>query len=104
MTLTDDTTDVVVGQQAFQYVVNGNSLFVQDPSAVTSWLNQYSSNSNLDVGLSINTDVQAIKSGTATVTSNAIYQGVNYASGSASWTASVPSGGGGCHTRVCPNQ
>jgi hypothetical protein len=104
VTLTDDTTGVVVGQQTFQYIVNGNSLFVQDPSAVSSWLNQFSSNSNLDVGLNLDTDVQAITSGTATVTSNAVYQGVNYASGSASWAASFPSGGGGCHTRFCPNQ
>jgi hypothetical protein len=103
VTLTDDNTGVIVGQQTFQYVVNGNGLFAQDPNAVSAWLDQFTSYSSLDVNLTTATDMQATSSGTATVTSNALYQGVTYTSSSASWAGS-PIGGGGCKPPRCPLQ
>jgi hypothetical protein len=104
ITLTDHNTGAIVGQQTFQYVVNGNGLFVQDPSAVSSWLNQFTSYSNLDVTVAAATDMQATSGATAMATGNAVYRGVTYASASVSWAGAPPSGGGSCHTRFCPNQ
>lgn len=103
VTLTDDNTGAVVGTQSFQYVVNGNGIFAQDPSAVSNWLNQFTSYSSLDVNIVANTNLQAINSGTASVTANAVYQGTTVASGSASWPG-ISIGVVGCHTRICPNQ
>jgi hypothetical protein len=103
VTVTDDTTGAVVGTQTFQYVVNGNGLFAQDPSAVSSWLSGFTSYSSLDVTVAANTSLQATSSGTASVTANAVYQGTTYASGTASW-AGISTGGGGCHTKICPEQ
>jgi hypothetical protein len=103
--LTDDTTGITVGQQTFAYVVSGNGLLVQDPAAVSSWLNQFASYSNLDVTVTANTNVQAVASGNVTVTNNGVYQGLTYTSASTSWQAVVLGGGGGtCHTPRCPVQ
>jgi hypothetical protein len=102
--LIDDTTGVTVGQQTFAYVVSGNGLLVQDPAAVSSWLGQFTSYSNLDVTVTASTDMQAVASGNVTATNNAVYQGVNYAAASMSWTAVVGGIGGTCHTARCPVQ
>lgn len=104
VTVTDDDTGVVVGQQTFEYVVSGNGLFAQNPSAVSAWLDQFTAYTNLDVSVATASNMQANSPGAASVTSNATYQGVNYASASGSWTAPPIGGGGGCHTRICPNQ
>ncbi|HET6841692.1 MAG TPA: hypothetical protein VFK06_08390 [Candidatus Angelobacter sp.] len=103
ITLTDDNTGATVGQQTFQYVVSNNSLFAQDPTAVSTWLSQFSSYTNLDVSVVAKTDMQAAGSGTVTVTNNAIYQGTSYASASTSWVAS-PIRPGGCIGGRCPLQ
>lgn len=102
ITLTDANTGSTVGQETFQYVVNGNSLFLQDPTAVSTWLSQFTSNTSLNVTVAASTDMQAIGSGTATVTNNALYQGTSYASASTSWVA--PAGCGGLHSlrQLCP--
>ncbi len=104
ITVTDATTGAIVGQQAFAYDVRGNGLFAHDPNAVSSWLQQFASYSSLDVSVNAATDLNATNTGTATVTTNAVYQGITYASSSASWTRNPIGGGGGCHTRICPNQ
>ncbi len=102
--VTDNTTGIVIGQQSFAYDVRGNSLLAHDPSAVSSWLQQFTSYPDLDVAVSANTDMANITPGTATVTASAVYQGVTFASTTGSWTRSPIGGGGGCHTRICPNQ
>ena len=104
ITLIDDNTGVTVGKQTFQYVVSNNGLFAQDPNAVSTWLGQFSSYSNLDVTVVANADMQPITSGTVTVTNSAIYQGTSYASASTSWVASTIGGGGGGCTPRCPVQ
>lgn len=93
ITLTDANTGSTVGQETFPYVVTGNSLSFQDPTAVSAWLNQFTSSSSLNVTIAASTDIQAISSGTATVTNNVAYQGASYASASTSWVA--PAGCGG---------
>src|SRR6185312_12457186 len=88
ITIKDDTTGSTLGQQTFQYVVKGTGLVPQNPSAVSSWLDQFTSYSSLDVTVTANTDMQAMNVGTVMVTNNALYQGTSYASGSTSWTQS----------------
>jgi len=88
ITVKDDTTGATLGQQNFQYVVKGTGLVPQDPTAVSTWLDQFSSYSSLDVTVTASTSMQTISPGTATVTSSAVYQGSTYASGSTSWTTS----------------
>lgn len=88
VTIKDDNTGVTIGQQDFQYVVKGTGLVPQDPTAVSNWLDQFASYSNLDVTVTASTAMQALNPGTVTVTNNAVYQGTTYASGSTSWTSS----------------
>jgi hypothetical protein len=104
LTLTDSDTGVTIGQQTFQYVVRGNGLFAQDPTAVSAWLNQFTSYTSLDMTATANTDVQVIDPGTVTVTNNVLYQGTSYASATTSWVATVGGGGTGCTPRICPIQ
>ena len=105
VTLTDSDTGATVSQQTFQYTVRGNGLFAQDPTAVSAWLNQFTSYASLDMTATANTDVQVIDPGTVTVTNNVLYQGTSYASASTSWVAAYGDGGGtGCTPRICPNQ
>jgi hypothetical protein len=104
ITLTDDNTGVTVGQQAFQYVVRGNGLFAQDPNAVSAWLNQFTSYTSLNVAVVASTDMQAVDSGSVTITESAVYQGTSYASASTGWVAPYGGGGDGCTPRICPNQ
>jgi hypothetical protein len=104
ISVTDNATGVIVGQQNFAYVVNGNGLFAQDPTAVSTWLNQFTAYTDLNVSVAATTDMQAIRAGTATATSNAVYQGITYASSTVSWAGQPVVGGGGCHTARCPLQ
>ena len=104
VTLTDSDTGATVSQQTFQYVVRGNGLFAQDPTAVSAWLNQFTSYTSLDMTATANTDVQVLDPGTVTVTNNVLYQGTSYASASTSWVSTVGIRGGGCTPRICPNQ
>lgn len=105
VTLTDSDTGATVSQQTFEYVVRGNGLFAQDPTAVSAWLNQFTSYTSLDMTATANTDVQVIDPGTVTVTNNVLYQGTSYSSATTSWVATVGGGGrGGCTPRICPNQ
>ena len=101
LTLTDETTNQVVGQQSFGYVVQGTSLYAQDPAAVHNWLQQFAGYAAIDVGVDVTSTLKSTGAGGATV--SAVYQGTTYASSSVSWAGS-PVGGGGCHTRICPNQ
>ena len=100
VTITDETTNQVVGQQSFGYVVQGTSLYAQNPAAVSSWLQQFAGYSAINVGVNVTTTLQSAGAGGATV--NSVYQGTTYASSTVAWSA--PTGGGGCHTRICPNQ
>jgi hypothetical protein len=101
----DLTTGQIVGQQTFGYVVNGNSLYAQDPTAVYNWLQQFTSYASIDVIVNVDTDVDATSVGGVSSTGNAQYQGITYASATVSWTYSGGTGGGdGCTTRICPNQ
>lgn len=105
ISVTDATTGVIVGQQDFGYVVNGNGLFAQDPNAVSNWLQQFTAYSSLDVTVAATTYMEAIITGPSSATINAVYQGVTYASATGSWSGHPPiEGGGGCRTRICPNQ
>lgn len=101
VTLTDLNTNQVVGQQPFAYVVRGNSLYAQDPTAVSNWLEQFSGYSNLDVATNVSTNLAPTAAGSATL--NAQYSGVTYASSTVTFSR-PPIGGGTCHTRICPNQ
>jgi hypothetical protein len=101
VTLTDLNTGQVAGQQSFAYVVRGNSLYAQDPTAVSNWLQQFSGLANLDVATNVSTDLAPTAAGSATL--NAQYGGVTYSSSTVNFQRPVI-GGGGCHTRICPNQ
>lgn len=105
LSIIDHASQVTVGQQTFNYVVNGNSLFAQDPTAVHNWLQQFSSYADVDVQIDVTPVVTAIAPGTVSSTGTAVYQGTSYASATASWTYTrTPGGGGTCTTRICPNQ
>src|ERR1700743_311990 len=56
VTVTDGTTGSTLGQETFQYVVRNQSLFAADPNAVSTWLNQFASSSNVNVTVAANTD------------------------------------------------
>ncbi len=101
VTVTDLNTGQVAGQQSFEYVVRGNSLFAQDPTAVSNWLRQFTSLTNVDVATNVSTDLSPTAAGSATL--NAQYSGVTYTSSTVTFQR-PPIGGGGCHTRICPNQ
>lgn len=101
--VTDNTTGALLAQQNFAYDVRGNSLLAHDPASVSSWLQQFTSYSDLDVSVTASTDMANVNPGSASATASAVYQGVSFASTTASWTRNIV-GGGGCHTRICPNQ
>ena len=90
VTITDATSGVTLGQQTFQYVVSGTSLLVQDPAAFSAWLQQFASYPSVNATVEAATTMQTIATGTSTVTSNAVYQGVTYASGTARWARTRP--------------
>ena len=101
----DLTTGQFVGSQTFGYVVRGNSLYAQDPTAVYNWLQQFTGYASIDVITDVATDVQTTAPGSASSSGNAQYQGITYAAGTVGWVYTrPPAGGGGCHTRICPNQ
>ena len=104
ITVFDDNTGATIGQQTFQYVVSGNSLVAQDPTSVSTFLQGFTSYNSVDVTVTANTDMESVTTATTTVTNNAVYQGVTYASGSVSWAGRPPSGGGTCGTSRCPIQ
>ncbi len=104
LSIIDHPSQVTVGQQTFNYVVNGNSVFAQDPTAVHNWLQQFANYADVDVEVDVNPTVTAIAPGTVTTTGSALYQGTTYASATASWTYAGDTGGGTCQTRICPNQ
>lgn len=81
----DLTSNQVVGQQAFGYVVNGTSVYAQDPTAVYNWLQQFTGYANIDVVADLVTSAVTTSTGTASVTGTAQYQGSAYASSTASW-------------------
>jgi hypothetical protein len=103
ITLTDANTASTIGQGTFQYVVRNQSLYAQDPSAVSAWLGQFTAYSNINVTVNANTDVQPVSQGTVTVTNNAQYQGTTYASASTSWQANLNCGTGTL-SHLCPVQ
>jgi hypothetical protein len=87
VTVSDASSGQVYGQQAFGYVVSGNSLYAQDPTALYNWLTQFSGYSCLDVTENLN-DLQGrdtVSSGTASATASAVYQGTTYGSSTATW-------------------
>lgn len=102
LSIIDHTSQVTVGQQTFNYVVNGNSLYAQDPTTVHNWLQQFASYTDVDVQIDVTPVIKAISAGNVSSTGSAVYRGTTYASATAAWTYSGPSGSG-CGTHVCPN-
>jgi hypothetical protein len=100
----DLTTGQIIGQQSFGYVVNGNSLYAQDQTAVYNWLQQFTSYADIDVIVTADTTLQTTASGSASSTGSAQYQGTSYASTTVGWTYTDTGGTGPCQTRICPNQ
>jgi hypothetical protein len=92
LSVADATTGQTINQQSFGYVVSGNSLYAQDPTAAYNWLQQFANYSNVSVRVEVSPVLQTITPGSASATGNAQYQGVTYGSGTASWsyTASGP--------------
>lgn len=100
----DLTTGLIVGQQNFGFVVNGNSIYAQDPTAVYNWLQQFTGYANIDVIVDVATTLNTLSEGSASSTGSAVYLGVPYASATAGWSYTGGGGGSGCHTRICPNE
>ena len=100
----DLTTGQIVGQQSFGYVVNGNSIYAQDPTAVYNWLQQFTGYANIDVIVGVDTTLLTTAPGSASSVGSATYQGTSYASASVGWNYIDNGGVGTCHTRICPNQ
>jgi hypothetical protein len=94
VTVTDLSTGNVVGQQSFGYTVSGSTLYVQDPTAVQNWLDQFTSYTEVEVGVAINSlaGQDTATSGTGTATGTAVYQGTTYASQYSSWNIGGGSG------------
>ena len=104
VTVKDLTTGQNVGQQTFGYVVNGNSIYAQDPTAVHNWFQQFTGYANIEVDAAVDTTLQTINSGSASSTGSAQYQGATYGSATVGWDYTATDGGGTCQTRICPNQ
>jgi hypothetical protein len=87
LTVSDASTGQVLGQETFGYVVQGSSLYAQDPNALHNWLSQFGSYSDVyvdeqETGLA---GQGAPTSGTASATASAEYEGTTYASADQSW-------------------
>lgn len=85
ITITDDSTDSVLGSETFPFTINGNSAAFTDPSAVNQWVRSFSSYPG---NVSVNTQfyVATTTPGTGqtgTVQITAEYSGSPYLSGSA---------------------
>ena len=104
VSVVDLTNGQTVGQQNFGYVVVGNSLYAQDPTAVYNWLQQFTGYANIDVIVEAATVLHTTTDGDASSTGSAVYLGVPYASATLGWSYVGSGGGTGCHTRICPNQ
>jgi hypothetical protein len=63
ITLTDGDTAATIGQETFQYVVRNQSLYAQDPNAVSTWLNQFATYPNINVAVAADTDVSVTRQG-----------------------------------------
>ncbi|MBZ5509338.1 MAG: hypothetical protein LAO78_28095 [Acidobacteriia bacterium] len=101
----DLTTGQIVGQQNFNYVINGTSVYAQNPSAVYNWLQQFTGYSSIDVITNLTTPLQSITDAPSSVTGSVQYQGTTYASASAGWEPSDTCGtdNGGINQReICP--
>jgi hypothetical protein len=103
----DLTTNQIIGQQAFGYVVNGTSVYAQDPTSVYNWLQQFTGYANIDVVADLVTNAVTTGTGTASVTGTAQYQGSTYASSTVSWEYTGPTDGQcqpGTSRTFCPRQ
>jgi hypothetical protein len=101
----DLTTGQIVGQQNFDYVINGTGVYAQNPSAVYNWLQQFTGYADIDVITNLATPVQSITDAPSSVTSSVQYKGTTYASSSAGWEPSDTCGtdNGGINQReICP--
>ena len=85
-------------------MINGTSLYAQDPTAVHNWLLQFTGYSDVDVDVDTTADLQTLAVGSASATANAQYQGATYASTTVSWDYNTTPPSGGCDTPICPNQ
>lgn len=104
VTVKDLTTGQNAGQQTFGYVVNGNSIYAQDPTAVHNWFQQFTGYANIEVTAAVDATMQTTSAGSASSTGSAQYQGVTYGSATVGWEYTPTTGGGTCQTRICPNQ
>ena len=92
VTVSNASTGQLLGQQTFGYVVQGDSLYAQDPTALHNWLSQFGSYSDVYVDEQVSDLMgeDTATSGTASATAHAEYQGTTYASAYKSWP--IPSG------------
>lgn len=94
VTVKNLSNNQTVGQNSFAYVVRGNSLYAQDPTAVYNWLQNFTSYASIDVLVDMNTPLQPLSDGVVGVTRQAQYQGTTFASSTSSLTFTSRSGGG----------
>ncbi len=101
----DVTTGQIVGQQPFGYVINGTSVYAQDPSAVYNWLQQFTGYADIEVTTNVPTSLESIDGTSSSSAAGAVqYQGTTYASGSASWEPSNSNCGTGDTLGFTENQ
>jgi hypothetical protein len=103
LTVKDLNANQNVGQQSFGYVINGASVYAQDPTGVYNWLQQFTGYANIDVIVDVEPTLQATTATNSSATGSAVYQGQTYGSATVGWDATT-GGGSGCTTRICPNQ
>lgn len=90
VTVTDASTGSTLGQQSFGWVVSGDSIYAQNPTAVHNWLQQFSGYSSVDINVQLRPEVETSAYGSASATDKAEYDGTTYASATAGWYYSNP--------------
>ncbi len=90
LSIKDLTTGTIVGEQSFSYLVRGNSFYAQDPTAVYNWLQQFTSYADVDILINLAPTLDTTTEGSASATSNALYEGTTYASTTVSWERTPP--------------
>jgi hypothetical protein len=101
ITISDENTGTLLGQQTFGYTINGNDqLTLDNPTAVTNWVRSFSSyNGYVEVKFQAMLNVYLPpQNQTATVSTQWLYQSTPYASSSTTFNSSPPGGGHLCTT------
>jgi|GEM_PF-5970405 len=90
MTVTDATNGSTLGQESVGWVVNGTSIYAQNPTALQNWLGQFCSYSDVAVNVQAAPQLQTTTYGSASATAAVEYQGTTYASTTNSWDYTNP--------------